>query len=267
MQDTRTQRDLANEMRMMGLRLREGEMNRPSYNSPEDLVTEAGDPVRVMRDRKTGKSVYEGTMQPVPSSTRLLPPMKEKELQDIKGSFDEIQAATEAMAFMKGRKVEGQKGDSSATGWEGYVPEALQTLLTPDKGGILNKVTGGGLVGWMGGTPGVATRSAISALGTMKTKERSGAAVTPSEWARLIPYIPTDKDNAEVARTKLQRFITEYANMLENKMASYKSAGRPIPKPMQEFAKRALAQARLTAKGEAGLTPTQLRQLEEIYGP
>jgi hypothetical protein len=266
MQDAGSQRNLANEMRMMGLRLQERGQNQPSYGAPENLVTEGGEPMRVLRDSKTGSLIEEGSRQPVPTTRRLLSPMREDELKDIKGSFDEVQAAVDALALMKGRKVGGQRGDPTATGWEGYVPEAAQTLLTPEKGGILSKLTGGGLIGAMGGEAGVATRSSIANLSTMKTKERSGATVTPSEWARLTPYIPTDKDNADVARVKLQRFITEYANLLEGKMSTYKAAGRPIPKPMAQLANRVVSQARLTAKGEQGLSPSDLRALESIYG-
>lgn len=266
MMDAGSQRNLANEMRMLGLRLQERGQNQPSYGPPENLVTEGGEPMRVLRDSKTGSLIEEGSRQPIPSTRRLLPPMREDELKDIKGSFDEVQSAVDALALMKGRKVGGQRGDPSATGWEGYVPEVAQTLFTPEKGGILNKLTGGGMIGWMGGEPGVATRSSLANLSTMKTKERSGATVTPSEWARLTPYIPTDKDNADVARVKLQRFVMEYTNLLEGKMATYKAAGRPIPKPMQEHAGRVVSQARLTAKGEQGLSPSDLRALESIYG-
>ena len=52
---------------------------------------------------------------------------------------------------------------------------------------------------------GVRVRAALADIGSLIIHDRSGAAVTASEYPRLKPFIPLPTDSAETARTKLIR--------------------------------------------------------------
>jgi hypothetical protein len=100
-----------------------------------------------------------------------------------------LKKAETALALAEGKTVGGLVGDADATGWKGYAPDSL--LQRVDEGGI-------------------DTRAAIADLGSMIIHERSGAAVTASEFPRLKPFIPTEKDDPPAVRKKLKRFVEIY---------------------------------------------------------
>jgi len=91
-------------------------------------------------------------------------------------------------------------------------------------------------------TKGIATRAAITDIGSLVLHDRSGAAVTASEEPRLMPFIPNPADTYEAGKTKLERML-KYAK--ENQAAlkgtysedqGYKSSpilasggSRPVP--------------------------------------
>jgi hypothetical protein len=52
-------------------------------------------------------------------------------------------------------------------------------------------------------------RGYVSNLGSLKIKERSGAAVTAKEFPRLSPFVPTSKDTPEAIHAKLKGFAQE----------------------------------------------------------
>ena len=54
---------------------------------------------------------------------------------------------------------------------------------------------------------GIATRAAITDIGSLVLHDRSGAAVTASEEPRLLPFIPGPSDTYEAAKVKLQRML------------------------------------------------------------
>lgn len=60
---------------------------------------------------------------------------------------------------------------------------------------------------------GVEVRAIVADIGGQKIHDRSGAAVSVGESARLRPYIPAATDTPETVRTKLQQFRSEYAAM------------------------------------------------------
>lgn len=59
-------------------------------------------------------------------------------------------------------------------------------------------------------------RALLADLGSAKVLERSGAAVTASEEARLKPYVPRPGDSEEVIRTKLKNFFREYTGRMSD---------------------------------------------------
>jgi hypothetical protein len=112
--------------------------------------------------------------------------------------LENIQNAKKAQAaldLLSGKDVGVMKGSKDATGY-------LKGLMT---GGdkreyVLNTFD----------PQGVDTRAAIADLGSMIIHDRSGAAVTVSEYPRLRPFIPRTGDSPETAKKKLARFVQVY---------------------------------------------------------
>src|SRR5690606_21631841 len=88
-----------------------------------------------------------------------------------------------------GKDVGQLKGDTEATGWKAYMPQALLNRMDPE---------------------GVDARAMISDIGSLVIHDRSGAAVTAAESPRLMPFIPLATDDAATARKKLVRFKQLY---------------------------------------------------------
>jgi hypothetical protein len=103
------------------------------------------------------------------------------------------------------------KGDKKATGMKGYVPEAI--LQRTDKAGI-------------------DARAALGDLGSMIIHERSGAAVTASEYPRLRPFIPLVTDDPETVKKKLVKFVNEYRKVTDETADFYKESGYRVPSEM-----------------------------------
>jgi hypothetical protein len=90
----------------------------------------------------------------------------------------------------KVKRIEGLlNGNPNAVGFKGFVPQIW-----------LNRMDRGG----------VAARAAIAELGSMWVHERSGAAVTASEYPRLKPFIPEITDDIDTLRDKLKNFAEIY---------------------------------------------------------
>jgi hypothetical protein len=119
-----------------------------------------------------------------------------------------LRRAEEALALLSGKNVGKAVGDKEATGWKGYAPDALLQRLDP---------------------AGIDTRAAIADLGSLVIHDRSGAAVTAMEFPRLRPFIPSDKDDPATARKKLNRFVMEYRNIVDEAAGFYKESGYKVP--------------------------------------
>jgi hypothetical protein len=68
---------------------------------------------------------------------------------------------------------------------------------------------------------GVGLRSAIANIGSLQIHDRSGAAVTISEYPRLLPFVPLVTDDAATVRKKLTRLRAELAAINEDYQAQY----------------------------------------------
>lgn len=95
-----------------------------------------------------------------------------------------------------------------ATGVKGYLPDPLLQRMDPS---------------------GVDTRAAVANLGSMVIHDRSGAAVTASEFPRLRPFIPSATDAPDVVKKKLTQFVTEYKKINQEMTEFYKESGYDIP--------------------------------------
>lgn len=67
----------------------------------------------------------------------------------------------------------------------------------------------------------VEARAAIADIGSLVLHDRSGAAVTASEFPRLQPFIPSVSDSPETVRTKLRNFREAYLAELRNQYEVY----------------------------------------------
>jgi hypothetical protein len=72
-----------------------------------------------------------------------------------------------------------------------------------------------------GDPAGVRLRALIADIGSMKIHDRSGAAVTASEYPRLRPFIPSIGDKPDVIRDKLANFKAEYTAILQDTASYY----------------------------------------------
>jgi len=80
--------------------------------------------------------------------------------------------------------------------------------------GPLNALPGAEVARQFTGTPEqIAARAAVSNIGSLKLHDRSGAAVTVSEFPRLAPFIPKVTDTAPAAKIKLNNLRREYELM------------------------------------------------------
>lgn len=102
----------------------------------------------------------------------------------VKNALDLLEGKT-LTSQVGGESIKTQ-GDPNATGWKGYLP-----------GAVLNRVD----------PTGVDTRAAVANIGSMVMHDRSGAAVTLSEFPRLAPFIPAATDDPDTAKKKLRQLF------------------------------------------------------------
>jgi hypothetical protein len=148
-----------------------------------------------------------GSAKPITTSdgTPLGPKLKDAPAAVQKAMIENgtnLRRAERALALVQGKNVGGAKGDTAATGWKGYLPNQ-----------ILNRVDG----------EGVETRAAVADLGSLVIHDRSGAAVSASEFPRLAPFIPSEKDDAATVKKKLEHFVRVY----KDEMAATEQAYGP----------------------------------------
>jgi hypothetical protein len=86
------------------------------------------------------------------------------------------------------------------------IDEAIAALeKNPGAVGITNAIPGAQtLRGQIDSAENIATRAKIANIGSLKLHDRSGAAVSASEFPRLAPFIPSASDSPRAAATKLR---------------------------------------------------------------
>lgn len=80
----------------------------------------------------------------------------------------------------------------------------------PGAVGPINMIPGVETVRQYTNPEGIEARAGVSDVGSLILHDRSGAAVTASEFPRLKPFIPTASDSPAAAKTKLERFKAIY---------------------------------------------------------
>lgn len=86
---------------------------------------------------------------------------------------------------------------------------------------IAANVPGAGLIQSRMDPEGVKLRAIIADIGSLKIHERSGAAVTASEFPRLKPFIPQISDDAKTVRQKLASFRAVYEDTMRDTLEYY----------------------------------------------
>lgn len=74
---------------------------------------------------------------------------------------------------------------------------------------------------WTGSPEDIRLRALVADVGSLKIHDRSGAAVTVSEYPRLAPFVPSANDLPHVARAKLSEFQREYRAVQAEMAAEY----------------------------------------------
>lgn len=169
-----------------------------------------------------GRPVTGEDGQPIRQPLKPIPPSANTA---ILSNMQNLERARSALALLEGGEVGQAKGDPAATGWKGYLPNAMLNRVDPS---------------------GTDTRAAIADLGSLVIHDRSGAAVTAAESPRLMPFIPLTTDDAPTAAKKLRRFMDIYQQETNALGEMYGEAQGYKPSPM------------LTRK-QAGAQPEQVQ--------
>ena len=161
---------------------------------------------------------FEAEYQTNPDTGEVEPRPKEKAMPVSAGgglleNRSNLVKAQDALALVQGKTIKNAsgvevKGAKSSTGWKGFLPEGLLQRFDPE---------------------GVATRASIADLGSMIIHDRSGAAVTASEYPRLKPFIPKETDDDETVAKKLTRFVGEYERLTQEASDFYSESGYKVP--------------------------------------
>jgi len=159
-----------------------------TYGSPVAATDAAGNPV-FLQPGRTGNapSVIQGFTPPVEK----LRPIPATVNTAILGNEKANNQLDRAIALLSGKDLPGMTGDASATGFKGFLPTEILNRLDPQ---------------------GVSARAEIADIGSLILHDRSGAAVTASESPRLMPFIPTTKDDNASVLKKLTRLKLELSN-------------------------------------------------------
>lgn len=102
-------------------------------------------------------------------------------------------------ATANGKIIEGQQGVTNVT-------QAIKAIKeNPGAFGFSNAIPGAQLVKQLWASPGdIGARAQVANIGSLKLHDRSGAAVSASEFPRLAPFIPSASDTPDAAIKKLE---------------------------------------------------------------
>lgn len=163
---------------------------------------------------KTGPMVE--VTDPETGETKLVPqsqkPMPASASKSMLENTQNLRKAKQAAALVEGKTLSGaggeMQGDTAATGFKGYLPNAVLQRTDPS---------------------GTSTRAAIADLGSMVIHDRSGAAVTASEYPRLAPFIPKETDDQDTVKKKLANFVSVYQQIVDDSSEFYGEQGYKVP--------------------------------------
>ena len=107
------------------------------------------------------------------------------------------------------------------------IRRARQAIVQrPDAFGLQNAMPG---FDYIDSPENVAARAPVANLGSLVIHDRSGAAVTISEFPRLRPFIPNSKDSPAKAAAKLEELEREIRSITDDMATYYAEQGFAIP--------------------------------------
>ena len=159
-------------------------------------------------DRRTGKVVMRGVAPPMSAVKQEGDTLKAGSKGKVPASIGQKFMENSQNLRMAENALDLIGKNKDATGLKGYLPDSVLQRVDP---------------------AGVDTRAAIANLGSMVIHDRSGAAVTASEYPRLRPFIPSEKDDAETVKKKLTQFAAEYKKINQEMTDFYRESGYDIP--------------------------------------
>lgn len=163
-----------------------------------------------------------------------------KEIEDLTADIQGAGKTTKARQLLMGQDVGTARGDPGATGLKGYIPDWLLQRMD---------------------STGVDTRAAITDVGDMKVRERSGKAVPVKEFGRLKSFVPSITDSQSAGIKKLDQFDSEYQRMLQEKVQAFENAGYRVPIALKNQVQRyAAPEAAANPGGSPGGDPAALLQ-------
>lgn len=169
--------------------------------------------------------------------------MPASSVKALEANRENLRIAQAGLDLLNGKTVNGQKGDRNATGWKNYL------------GSTVNQ--------WFD-EKGVPTRAMIANLGSMIIHDRSGAAVTVSEYPRLRPFIPLGTDQPDVARTKLKQFVGTYASIISDTVEFNKELGYRVPE--KTLKEQPGPKTPATGSGYGGYSEDQVQATMKAHG-
>lgn len=185
---------------------------REAQNAPQYMETDAGLvalPKRLPNGQQpVGTPVVGADGQPLGKPLKPLPPSVN---DAVIGNAQTLYSLDKAINLANGKSVDSAKGDQAATGWKGYLPQAILNRIDPT---------------------GIDTRAEVADIGSLKIHDRSGAAVTVSESPRLMPFIPTATDDQPTVIKKLTRLKEEAARMQGALTGTYSKEQGYKPSPV-----------------------------------
>jgi hypothetical protein len=160
-----------------------------------------------------------------------------------------LRRAEQALSLLEGNNLVDDKGntvasgDANATGKKGFA-----TMLGDVGNYALNEFD----------PQGVETRGKIADLGSVVIHDRSGAAVTAAEYPRLAPFIPSARDQPDVARKKLKSFVSVYKDIVEDQTNFFRESGYKVPTEVLKSVNSSPAAA------ASGLSPAEQKELADL---
>jgi len=171
-------------------------------NAPQYMVTDQG-VVALPKRPKPGEIT--GSLVRGPSGEPL-----QKELKPIPANINTAISTNDQTLKSIDEAIRLIKANPDAVGWKGYAPNKILNETNPE---------------------GVDARAAISNIGSLKLHERTGAAVTASEFPRLAPFIPLATDDAATVVKKLTQMRNIAQGEQQNLTETYtrEQGYRPSP--------------------------------------
>lgn len=181
-------------------RIQNAILNGQMTGQPQEISVN-GQPVMAVYDKRNGTFYDANTRQPISGGISPKQP-------ELPGAVVQQMAQNEVSLAQVRRGMQLVKDNPDAFGVKNFAPDAIIQRLDPG---------------------GVEARAIVGNIAGQKIHDRSGAAVTVGEMARLKPYIPNVNDDPDAIQEKLRLFEREYMQ-IQQELAKGRSLAQVISK-------------------------------------